>query len=362
MAVSAPPRLLIPRWAVVILALALAPLVWWYWPVAALPARFAESACHHLPLRDAETGAEITGIEDIARLPDGRLVLSAYDRLDPAQPNGGLYLFTLDEALANPPFLPRLRPALPAKGLSGGLRPHGIAAHPELPLVAVINRGRDGGVRLLLTTYEAREQRLRLSDEGAADSTLCAANDLAFQDLTLWITLDRGICGAETLSTLLGLEYTGLLLTMPLTSDDPGATPAVQRSQLFFPNGVALIGTETLVAETRAGRILRPGEAPAIPVSGGPDNLTRDLSDPEEPALIVALHPSLPRLGLYRFGWTERAPSRIARISLTDGGEEILFDDPSGRLFSGATVGVLSGGRLVAGSVRAPGLLICGGS
>ncbi|MEM8699178.1 MAG: hypothetical protein AAGF44_08405, partial [Pseudomonadota bacterium] len=134
------------------LALALPglPLLWWIWPMAALDAFFAPAMCHALPLRDAETGREIVGIEDIARLPDGRFLLSAHDRLDEAGPDGGLYVFDPEELADEAPFVPRLTPALPADGLTGGLRPHGIAAHPELPLVAVINRGRDGNVRLLL--------------------------------------------------------------------------------------------------------------------------------------------------------------------------------------------------------------------
>jgi len=36
------------------------------------------------------------------------------------------------------------------------------------------------------------------------------------------------------------------------------------------------------------------------------------------------------------------------------------MDDPGGALFSAATVAVMAGGRLVAGSVRDAGLMICG--
>ena len=42
-----------------------------------------------------------------------------------------------------------------------------------------------------------------------------------------------------------------------------------------------------------------------------------------------------------------------------DGEVEILFDDPRGDTFSAATVAVLQDGRLIAGSVRDSGLLIC---
>ena len=89
-------------------------------------------------------------------------------------------------------------------------------------------------------------------------------------------------------------------------------------------------------------------------VPGGPDNLNWDGLG----GLIVALHPSLFRVGAYLYGYNDTAPSRIVRVDL-DRNLEVLFDDPAGALFSGASVAVLSGGVLVAGSVRDAGLLVC---
>ncbi|GMG81271.1 hypothetical protein LNKW23_04840 [Paralimibaculum aggregatum] len=140
---------------------------------------------------------------------------------------------------------------------------------------------------------------------------------------------------------------------------------------LVYPNGLAefpYAGAPHLaVAETRARRVtLLPAAGPGgaadrqhIDLPGAPDNLM--------PApggrVLAALHPSLLRLALYRFGWRSRAPSRLVAIHPADGRVEMLYDDPSGRRFSAATVGHLTGaGILVAGSVRDAGLLVCGGA
>ena len=91
---------------------------------------------------------------------------------------------------------------------------------------------------------------------------------------------------------------------------------------------------------------------------GGPDNLTRGVDG----RVLAALHPDLIRLALYRHGWTGRAPARIVAVDLGTGAVEVLFDDPGGAVSPAATVAVMADGRLVAGSVRAPGLLVCGGA
>ena len=70
------------------------------------------------------------------------------------------------------------------------------------------------------------------------------------------------------------------------------------------------------------------------------------------------MHPSLYRLAAYRHGYFDTAPSRIVRVDL-DRKVEVLFDDPAGEVFSGASVAVMSGGTLVAGSMRDAGLLVC---
>jgi hypothetical protein len=106
------------------------------------------------------------------------------------------------------------------------------------------------------------------------------------------------------------------------------------------------------VAETRSNRLLRP-DGSAVDLPGAPDNLTASTE-----GLVIALHPSLLRLWPYLAGWSEHAPTRIALVR--DGGAvELLYDDPAGARFSAATTAVLADGRLIAGSVRDAGLLVC---
>jgi hypothetical protein len=137
-----------------------------------------------------------------------------------------------------------------------------------------------------------------------------------------------------------------------------GQALATVRTGLAFPNGiVAGPGPGVTVAETRAGRLLRP-EGRHVPLSGAPDNLTVD-GDDDGDAVIVAVHTSLMRIWLHTKGLLGRAPSRILRVSADDT-VETLFDDPAGALLSGATAALVAGGGLIAGSARDAGLLVCG--
>ena len=97
--------------------------------------------------------------------------------------------------------------------------------------------------------------------------------------------------------------------------------------------------------------------AALVTLPGGPDNLTFDPFG----NLIVALHPSLMRVAAYRHGYRDNAPSRIVRVG-QDRQFEVLFDDPLGELFSGASVAVYSDGMLLAGSIRDQGVLLCQGA
>ena len=336
-------------WPALILAAIAAPLIWWVWPREALSARFAHDDCSRIALRDAETGAAVTGVEDIAVLPDGLLLLSAHDRLDPGEPDGGLYLLAPD--LLARGGTASVRSILPADTVSGGLRPHGIAIHPTEPVVAFINRGRGQPVRLTLARYDLTARRLSFIAEGAPHPLSCAANDLVFEDQSVLITLDRGHCISD-LREVLGVDHLGSVIRVPLEPGGNGEVTPIATA-LAFPNGIAIdpVAGGVIIAETRAGTLRSP-QADARVVPGGPDNLTLD-----GPDLVAALHPSLIRLGLYRYDWTDSAPSRI--VSVGPERVEILFDDPDGALFSGATVGQMVGDRLFAGSVRDAGLLLC---
>ena len=77
-----------------------------------------------------------------------------------------------------------------------------------------------------------------------------------------------------------------------------------------------------------------------------------------EGGLVIALHPSMVQVAAYLHGLSGTAPTRIVRLR-PDESIEVLFDDPDGALLSAATVGVLAGGVLVAGSAADAGVLVC---
>ena len=321
---------------------------WRFWPAEALPARFAADDCHRVALVDARTGREIVGVEDIA-LADGRLWLSAYDRLAAeggGNGAGGIY------AVAPAALAHGARLRLESR-TAPGRHPHGIAAAPGR--LAVINRqhraGRHTGTALRL--YGRDGGRLSPA-EVLRDARLCAANDVAFEGGVIWVTLDRGACPGLSARDALWPARRGRLLRV-----STGREIEIAAAELTFPNGVApgWGGTWLAVAETRARRIaLDPlGQTRRIAVPGAPDNLSAGPAG----GLVAALHPDLLRLAAYRHGWTSRAPSRVVRIGL-EGGIAVLFDDPDGSVWPGATVAVPVGRGLVLGSVRAPGVLVCG--
>ena len=90
-------------------------------------------------------------------------------------------------------------------------------------------------------------------------------------------------------------------------------------------------------------------------VPGAPDNVTF-AGDGD---VIAALHPNLIRLALNRKLGLGKAGSRIVRINAQSHDADLLFDDPSGAVFSAATVGVETDLGLVAGSVTDAGVLVC---
>lgn len=308
------------RWGLAALALALG--LWLAWPPGALPARFALADCHRQVLRDAATGAEILGAEDIALAPGGDLIVAARDRLG-AGPAGLWRVADLDTGAAR-----RIA------GLEG-VAPQGIALAGDR--LAVIDRA-GPGIRIgVLRAAFAEAARI-------TDPALCRANDLMFQGDELWVTLDRADCGVS-LADLLPWGATGRLVEV-------GAGGIrLLRGDLAFANGLAETDGAVWVAETRGAALTAPGRRLDLP--GGPDNLS-----PSGSGLLAALHPDLLRLALYRGGWTGHAPSRI--VEITGDKVALLVDDPGGTVFSAATVAVWVGGRLVAGSVRDTGLMVCG--
>jgi arylesterase/paraoxonase len=303
------------------------------------PARFAAEDCRRIALMDPQN-RPIAGIEDLAVLPGGGLLASAYDRLNPGGGPEGIYQVTSLQA-----DVEAVRPilALPDRPV----RPHGLAVAPSGDRFAFVNRPAPGVAEVVVAGRGEQgwaEAQSWSEVQSWAGDRYCRANDLVFEDEdSLWVTLDRGDCGMALGDLVPGAE-TGLMAQVKLGQ----AAPVALLGGWRFPNGV----TPGWVAETRANR-LRSREGEIIDLPGGPDNL----SDSAQ-GTVVALHPRLIRLALYRYGFTGRAPSRMGLVDGT-GRIEILWDDPEGQAFSAATVGILTHGVLIMGSVLEPGLLVC---
>ncbi len=159
------------------------------------------------------------------------------------------------------------------------------------------------------------------------------------------VTLDRGHCGVAWADLRPGAT-TGRVIAFDLAGVDP---PRVEARGLSFANGIAGLW----VAETRAARLHNLLDRP-VTLPGGPDNLTWG----PEGELVVALHPSKVQIAAYLHGLSGAAPTRIVGVT-SDRRVEVLLDDPSGDLFSGATVAVLRAGVLGAGSAVDAGVLLC---
>jgi sugar lactone lactonase YvrE len=312
---------------------------------APLPARFAAEDCRRVGLVDAQSGRPIGGGEDLALTPDGAaLIVSAHDRRDPARPNGGLYAVPVAELAAEPASATvAATPLLDPAARATPFRPHGISLSRDGRRLAVVNRIRRDDAVVEIGTLDAGGWH---GQSVVRDARFCRANDLDFEDGgegdALLVTIDRADCHNSLLDLAPGAR-TGSLVRIA------GGRVTTVRDGLRFPNGIAA-GT---VAETRGRRLVRP-DGRRLELPGAPDNLSTDGD-----GLIVAVHPNLLALWLYIRGWTDRAPSRLLRVG-PDDTVEVLLDDPAGALYSGATVGVMAGGRLIAGSARDAGLLVCG--
>jgi len=324
------------------------PLLWVFRPVWSLPARFSAADCRRAEVAAVGSREPISGIEDMALLPDGEtIVFSAYDRrafdARPATaPEGGLYEISLARLSDRPIYAVAI---VPQSAIAGGLFPQGIAVSSDGRRLAFINRNRDGtvsliGGRLRQGGFEPTAER--------SEREFCRANDLEFagdSDFTVEVTLDRRDSGTAWSDLRPGAQ-TGRVISVDLETAMP---TKVERDGLAFANGIAGL----YVSETRAERLSHLLDEPVY-LPGGPDNLTWDTGG----GLIAALHPSLMRIAAYRFGVINHAPSRIVRLDL-DRRLEVLFDDTEGEIFSGASAAVMAGDTMVAGSVRDSGLLVC---
>ncbi|WP_247881661.1 SMP-30/gluconolactonase/LRE family protein [Azospirillum argentinense] len=293
-------------------------------------------------------GTPVIGIEDMALdAARGQAVLSAYDRR--AGTTGGLYLLNLRSLDAL---------AVAAVPLATGLRPAGIdlRAEPDgaLSLLA-ISRQEEGSA----TVERYRLDGATLTHQGTTVSPLlCRANDVAFLDGERFLfTSSHGGCGwgAVMQDNVLGGRH-GFVGVV-----DNG-TARVLIGGIGFANGLFPDPSHDrlTVAATREEALLvyrlSDPQAPPrrIAMPGGPDNLTMALDG----RLLAALHPSPVRLALHRYGWPGGAASPTRVAALGPAGVEILLNE-DGQRFSAATVALSWNGRLVIGSVTAPGLLVC---
>ncbi|WP_247883387.1 SMP-30/gluconolactonase/LRE family protein [Azospirillum brasilense] len=306
----------------------------------------AQSACRTVSV--TADGAPVIGIEDMALdAARGQAVLSAYDRR--AGTTGGLYLLDLHTLDA---------PAVAVAPLATGLRPAGInlRAEPDgARSLLAVSRHDDGSA----TVERYRLDGAGLTHQGTTTSPLlCRANDVAFLDGDRFLfTSSHGGCGwgAVIRDNVLGGRhgFVGLV---------ENNEARVLIGGIGFANGllpdpshdrltVAATREEALLVY-RLSDPLAPPRRIAVP--GGPDNLTLA----PDGRLLVALHPSPFRLALHRYGWPggEAAPTRIAAVG--PAGTAILLDE-DGQGFSAATVALSWNGRLIVGSVTAPGLLVC---
>lgn len=347
--------------------------------------RFSASHCRQVLPFDATRGDVVRGAEALAAAVDGSTIYgAAYDRRrsngDGIPPQGGLYAFARGDLLAGGPA--RVRSLAAGFPAPGGFRPHGVALYEgagNQTALAVINR-RYFAEAAGAPRYRPSVEIFRKGQGGwhhaatVEHPEFCNANDLAFiAPDSLVVSVHRSTCADFTVTEdVLGFPG-GYLLRIDL-----GGT-AVQNQvvrlhspPLGFANGVAADAAAgaLYVAETRAGAVSRFDLADilanrvvervaAVSLGGKPDNITLARNG----ILIAAVYDDLLALAAYRYRWfgTERTGSKIVAVH-PDGRRELLFEDQEGTLFPAASSAVLADGTLVAGSVGADGLLVCGGA
>ncbi len=361
---------------------------------AGAPQTSAEfESCHRLQIIDSQTGMPVQGLEDMVVTSSGKWALaSAYDRWgaeDAAEqnassiPSGGLYLIPLDADVLSGTQL-SLHNIAEKFSQAQDFHPHGIdlyAGPDGRETLAVINRRyqreQPTSPWALTTTLEVftlEDQNLS-HETTVASGQLCRTNDvLALSETKFLVSRDHGACTGlgALMEDVFGLDRSKILRISLRDQDDETPTIDLAADGIAFANGLALDAKNGVVyvAATRGESVLTYRledllqTPPAKPVArfatkAGPDNLSWS----QEDHLIVALHPSLWRLGFYRKRWlgVTQAPSQIVSVDLTDQTLTSLFSGTEGEHFSAATVGIQTNGLLIMGSVAETGVMVCVG-
>ncbi|MEO0426597.1 MAG: hypothetical protein AAF160_04050 [Pseudomonadota bacterium] len=329
--------MVVPVTAIILVAIFLSDEVT---PEAAL---FSHDQCRVVEVTDARYRS-MSGIEDIALLPGGELLLSSYNRHLTSAPARGLNTVPISLLLEEDDVFTR---AVPGTHLTfGTLHPHGIAVDRSGSRLALINRKPRDDTAIVAwgsLTPDGFVERGRWEAPQA-----CRANDLAWRGAEIVVTLDRESC-EWSMSDLMPGAATGSVLTLGFGEAEPMA------EGLAWANGVSLDGGSVLVAETRANRVTNLSTGAVTEFSGGPDNLNPGPNGTQ----IVALHPDLFDYWLFTMQYSSTAPSRIVAWSPNTGQQEVLFDDPFGEVYSGATSAIYHRNTLIAGSAYGQGLLVC---
>lgn len=315
----------------------------------ALPAHAAGWMCRHISLSDAQSGAGIVGIEDIA-VDEGRGVayLSAYNRR--TGDHGAIYALSRDALAVQKTTVHRLQPSDGAP-----LRPHGIALESSGHLLVIDRVGTGENYHPIIRHFAIEGGGLRLLDLVQAPD-LCHANDLLpLSGGGLLISNDHRACDGvfEWVQRILGLP-TGEVLRAERAQVHAWA------DDIRFPNGLAQWNGEIIVSATRADALYRydlNGERLGeINLPGSPDNL----SVGRDGALYFTVFPSL--IGYARFrsdeDGREAAPTHVLRL-MPGEGEATDLELPSKDLPAGGTVAAPFGDWLLIGSAFDYGLGVC---
>ena len=327
--------------------------------------RYSADECNRVALIDADTGAAISGAEDFAYDAAGnRLFFSAYDRRAAEEaakhrkmniPSGGIYGAALSDFFSADALPISAKPLASPGDVAGGLRPHGISYDARNDELVFINRT----YQRLNNKWEMTPRLQRVGADGdgfvgAIGDAPCAANNVLVTTQQTFTSFDHGRCDWRAgIEDVFNLKRSGLALGRDKRIYDRAA----------FANGLAQTKNGIIVmAATREKAILLMKEGSGtveeftrFDMPGGPDNLSITFDGD----IVAAVHPSLWRLGLNRKMGVGKAPSRIVKVNPDTGAVEILFDDPTGKLFSAATIAVETAEGLVAGSVTDEGVLVC---